>query len=488
MRLKMKYWRQILVGAAVAASIFSFGGCNKNNDGNTSETDSLKRDLIIKNYLKSEYMDVYYYWSDYVPDNVNASSMSIYDYFDALLYSKDRWSWMMDRDNYITMATGTVSSSFGVSYGQMVKYYGDYDIRVKYVIEGGPMYNAGVRRGWVLDSLGGKEMMSAIRDGTYQTLMSTSPQTFTFTDLEGKNHALKVTAGNFSSKSYFKYCLFTSADFPGLTSPVGYFNYRSFMEQKLGEMGEAMAYFKKSGIKDLILDLRYNGGGDGEASQKLADYLAPASANGDVYAVRSHNALLTKEGWNSESKIARNDTSLNLDHLYIITTSGTASASEVILNGLKPLMNVTQVGDTTYGKPNGMYVFFYPGTSEERKEIDSGNYSNLEYCFLPICFYTDNKLGEGHYENGIVPDNYRPDDLCHDFGVDEDNIKACLTHIVTGSFPALPSIKKSASAASGGISRNRAIFDDSKLQPEFGMYILRPDEEQVEALDKSLGK
>ena len=186
------------------------------------------------------------------------------------------------------------------------------------------------------------------------------------------------------------------------------------MEQKLGEMGEAMAYFKKSGIKDLILDLRYNGGGDGEASQKLADYLAPASANGDVYAVRSHNALLTKEGWNSESKIARNDTSLNLDHLYIITTSGTASASEVILNGLKPLMNVTQVGDTTYGKPNGMYVFFYPGTSEERKEIDSGNYSNLEYCFLPICFYTDNKLGEGHYENGIVPDNYRPDDLCHE--------------------------------------------------------------------------
>ena len=186
----MKYWRQILVGAAVAASIFSFGGCNKNNDGNTSETDSLKRDLIIKNYLKSEYMDVYYYWSDYVPDNVNASSMSIYDYFDALLYSKDRWSWMMDRDNYITMATGTVSSSFGVSYGQMVKYYGDYDIRVKYVIEGGPMYNAGVRRGWVLDSLGGKEMMSAIRDGTYQTLMSTSPQTFTFTDLEGKNHVI----------------------------------------------------------------------------------------------------------------------------------------------------------------------------------------------------------------------------------------------------------------------------------------------------------
>jgi hypothetical protein len=253
------------------------------------------------------------------------------------------------------------------------------------------------------------------------------------------------------------------------------------MSQKLGEVREAFAYFKKAGVKKLILDLRYNGGGDGDASQLLADYLAPASANGEVYCKRSHNAYLKSKGWDEESKVERNDTSLELDHLYIITSSSTASASEVILNGMKPLMNVTQVGDTTYGKPNGMYVLFYPGTSAERDEINAGNYSHLDYCFLPICFYNQNKNGEGNFENGIYPDNYRPDDLTHDLDANEDNIKACLTHIVTGSFPALPSVRNS--VAGNRSQHYKASFDDSKLQPAFGTYLIHPDESKLKQLE-----
>lgn len=466
------------VSAAAATAFALLGalsvteGCTKWNNGGEGEKDSLKHDVTVKKYLKDNYMDVYYYWSSYVPDDVNTLSYDIYDYFDKLLYSKDRWSWMMDRDYYVSMVTGEVTGSFGVSYGQMVDYYDDYDIRVRYVIEGGPMYDAGVRRGWTLESINGKGIMEAIRDGSYKTLMNTSPQTCVFTDLEGASRTVNVTASSFVSKSFFKYCLFTDKDFPGLDAPVGYFNYRSFMAEKLDETGAAMAFFKKAGIKDLILDLRYNGGGDGEASQLLADLLAPPSADGEVYAVRSHNELLTSKGWNSESKVERNDTSLNLDRLYIITGDGTASASEVILNGMKPLMNVTQVGDTTYGKPNGMYVLFYPGTEEEMDEVNGGNFSHLEYCFLPICFYTDNKNGQGHYEEGIAPDNWRPDDLYHDFDASEDNIKACLTHIATGKFPALPPV-----AATKGRTRGEGIkasFDDSKLEPAFGTYILKP--------------
>ncbi|MCI2082435.1 MAG: S41 family peptidase [Bacteroidales bacterium] len=477
----MKYLQIVITSAAVAASLGGMNSCNLWNTGNTSQNDSLKHDLAVKKYLKNNYMDVYYYWNDYVPDDVDPSSNGIYDYFDDLLYSKDRWSWMMDKDYYVSMTTGEVTGSFGVSYGQMIDYYDDYDVRVRYVIEGGPMYNAGVRRGWVLDSLGGESMRQSIIDGTYQTLMDTSPQTYTFTDLNGTNHTFTLSAATFNAKSYLKYCLFTDKDFSGLTSPVGYLNYRSFMAQKIDEIGEAMAYFKKADIKDMILDLRYNGGGDGDAAQALADYLAPPSANGEVYAVRSHNKLLSSKGWDSESTIERNDTSLNLDRLYIITTDGTASASEVILNGMKPLMNVTQVGDTTYGKPNGMYVLLYPGTDEELNEIDAGNYSNLEYCFLPICFYTDNKNGVGHYEDGIAPDDLRPDDLYHDFDANEDNIKACLTDIVTGSFPNLPVITSKSSISPFG---RKARFNDGSLQPSFGMYMIKPDRKQFETLRK----
>ena len=63
------------------------------------------------------------------------------------------------------------------------------------------------------------------------------------------------------------------------------------------------------------------------------------------------------------------------------------------LNGLKPLSNLKHVGDTTYGKPNGMYVFYYPGDNAAYAKYNAGNFSGLKYVFLPICFYNAN--GEG---------------------------------------------------------------------------------------------
>jgi C-terminal processing protease CtpA/Prc len=114
--------------------------------------------------------------------------------------------------------------------------------------------------------------------------------------------------------------------------------------------------------------------------------------------------------------------------LYILGSKGTASASEVIINGFKPLMDVVLVGRQTYGKPNGMYVISYP----------ENNYTSPQYIFLPIAFFTVNSVNEGNYVNGIEPDHSRPDDLYHEFGINEDWVKACLTHSATGAFPPLP--------------------------------------------------
>ncbi|EKD31164.1 MAG: hypothetical protein ACD_77C00381G0001, partial [uncultured bacterium] len=150
--------------------------------------------------------------------------------------------------------------------------------------------------------------------------------------------------------------------------------------------------------------------------------------------------------------------SLNLDRIFILTSKGTASASEVILNGFDPLMNVIQVGSTTYGKPNGMYVLPYP---EE-------DYESPDYVFLPICFFSVNSVGQGHYVDGIAPDQSRPDDLYHEFGVNEDWVKSCLTYISTGSFPALPA--KPATAISVDFRGRMAVEEDS---PNYGRYVNR---------------
>ena len=84
-----------------------------------------------------------------------------------------------------------------------------------------------------------------------------------------------------------------------------------------------------------------------------------------------------------------------------------------------------------------MYVYLYPA---HLAAYDKGDYSALQYVFLPICFYNTNGLGENIPDTGMIPENQRPDDLYHDFDATEDNILACLYHIVHGSYPDLPEV------------------------------------------------
>jgi len=252
--------------------------------------------------------------------------------------------------------------------------------------------------------------------------------------------------------------IITSADFPGLPYPVAYFNYYAFKAGMTSEIDDAMAAFKAVNVKELILDLRYNGGGDAAATQLLSNYIAPASANGKIVAKRKHNDKLSAydSDVNTMTIVKRVSNSLDLNRLIILTSGGTASASELIINGFKPLMNVLQVGRTTYGKPNGMYVWFYP----ENEELYP------DYVFLPIAFYSVNSLGEGNYETGLVPDQQRPDDLYHDFGLEEDWLKSSLIFIATGSWPSIPTALPTAAPQFSGAKIK--IEEDS---PDYGKYI-----------------
>lgn len=399
-----------------------------------------------------------YYWYKGVPSSISAINyVNIFDYFDAHLVSEDRWSWMMTGEDYLDSGAG-ISTSYGASYSQAIDYYNDYGIRARYVFPNTPLSEKGVKRGWELTHLNGTPVMDLVRAGTFNSEMDKTTNSFTFKNLEGTSTTFTASSRVISTRSFLKTEVYTADQFPGLPYSVGYFNYYTFNKNMLSDIEEAMATFKTAGIKALILDLRYNGGGDGEATALLANYIAPSSAEGKVVARREHNDRYSQYD-NVEStttKVKRIAGSLNLDRIFILTSKGTASASEVILNGFDPLMNVIQVGSTTYGKPNGMYVLPYP---EE-------DYDNPDYVFLPICFFSVNSTGQGHYVDGIVPDQSRPDDLYHDFGVNEDWVKSCLTYISTGSFPALP--PKPATAISTDFRGKMSVDEDS---PNYGKYV-----------------
>lgn len=433
--------------------LISAVSCDK---GTTQPTEEEK----IKTYLFGLMNDIYYWYKE-IPKNIDPKPIhSIYNYFDTLLVDRDRWSWMMSGEDYLASETG-VYLTYGASFSQAIDHYNDYSVRVRYVFDNSPMSEHGVKRGYVLTHLNGIPVMDLIGNNTFNTIINRSSNTFTFTDYNGSPFTFEASAREVSTRSVLKTIVITSGDFPGLPYPVGYFNYYSFKAGMLSDIEEAMAVFKSAGIRELILDLRYNSGGDGTASQLLSNYIAPASAEGKIVARRRHNDKLSEydDDPNTMTIVKRVANSLDLNRLIILAGKGTASASEIIINGFDPLMNLVQIGTTTYGKPNGMYVWFYP---ENEKD-------NPDYVFLPIAFFSVNSIGFGEYEDGIEPDNHRPDDLYHDFGLGEDWLNAALTYITTGTFPPLPPARFPSKPAIP--AAKLAVSED---MPGYGLYKVKP--------------
>ena len=475
--------------AALAFVLLLAQGCPRVNPEEEEEQRKIAADpeYAAKDFLRSQYMDVFYYWRDQVMDR-NATlkpyDYPIEDFFDKMLYSGDRWSWMCDKEEYVSGETGVIQGTWGVSLGQAIEYYNDYGIRVRYIYPGSPFEKYGVTRGAIMTEIAGKNIADDEEGFTKEKLnifnenYNKTPQSFKFRLTDGSEVSFTASmVSSLSTRTSLITRIIQPSEYPGLTEPVGYFLYMSFKANFLDDINRAMTSFHDAGVHSVIVDLRYNGGGDARASQLLVDYLAPLSAVGKPYVVRKHNSYLASlnEAYSDEKNtatVAGNENSLSLDKLYFIVGGGTASASEMVINGLEPYYREKQqmVGDTTYGKPNGMYVLMYPGLKADYEAYNKGDYSNLEWVFLPICFYNENSEGKPIDDNGFVPNLYRPDDLYHDFGVDESSIAACLEHIVSGTYPsAIPgSPRRSALTKSAGKGQCRIETEENR--PEYGSY------------------
>lgn len=486
--MKAKKTSRWLLFAALLPMLFILQACPADPQEEEKNRIDADPDYEAKVFFRDQYMDVYYYWRDEVRGRnagVKPYDYEIYDYFDKLLYEKDRWSWMCDKEYYVSDETGVITGTWGISLGQAIEYYNDYNLRVRYIYPGSPMEPYGITRGAVLTKINGKNVEDDETGFTQEKLdiyrndFFKSPQTFTFRLADGRETTFTASmASELNTRTSLITKIFQPGDFPGLSEPVGYFLYMAFKANFLDDIAQAMTYFRDNGVHKLIMDLRYNGGGDTRASDTLMTYLAPRSAVGKPYVTRHHNSYLASldESFSDENNtvpVGGNAAALDLDRIYFITGSGTASASEMVINGLRPYMGdkLQMVGDTTYGKPNGMYVLFYPGSNADYKAYNKGDYSRLQWAFLPIAFFNYNSRGESIPWDGFVPDNYRPDDLYHDFGVAESDINACLTHIVTGTWPAIPGTPRRNAVTKAGPRRGYRI-DLEEDKPGYGRYVV----------------
>lgn len=202
---------------------------------------------------------------------------------------------------------------------------------------------------------------------------------------------------------------------------TGYLVFRNFVDPGVPALNSAFIEFSNAGVTQLIVDLRYNGGGLLRVAEHFANLLASRDHPGlPFYSLRFNDK---NSGRNETFLFTTNPPTiaLSLDKLVFITTPATASASEMLINGLPPYVETITVGDTTFGKPVGQLGFRF-----------------CEQVLRPVSFEFVNGLGEGGFFDGIGPDCVAADDVTVPFGVTgEDSFDAAVHWLATGSCPAV---------------------------------------------------
>jgi carboxyl-terminal processing protease len=374
-------------------------------------TDAMARDSLY--YL----MKQWYYWYDLMPSVNKANYADPYKLLEAMRYKElDKWSFVADYNEFVAEMLGEF-----VGHGIRIGVDEDSIARIAMIYSKSPLYAEGVRRGWIVKSVNGYDIAKIIIDGdatAYNTAMGASTagitNKFVFVKPDSTEVEISSTKSSFTINSVLQY------DTLKLSSGVtGYLAFESFIEPSPAELAVAFDFFNSCNIKDLILDLRYNSGGYLYVAQGLASEIAGQALynSGSVFAMLQYNNKNLNQ--NYTYRFTDPESNLSLTRLVVISTRLTASASEAVMNGLKPYMNVVSIGDTTNGKPVGMN-----GWSVGKK-----------YFFWPITFKIINKNNEGDYFDGIAPGKVVADDITHDFGDrNELCLKEAIHYLETGSF------------------------------------------------------
>lgn len=405
-----KYMKKLVFLTIIISLIFS--SCKKVEEPavNPGLTDAMARDSLY--YL----MRQWYYWYDKMPAVTKENYKDPYELMNAMRYSTlDKWSFVADYNEFIDEMQGTF-----VGHGIRIGVDGSLRARIAMIYNKSPLYLSGVRRGWMVKTINGYDISKIIQDGdaaAYNTALGPSTagvtNTFVFNRPNGTDTTITSTKSSFTVNTVLLY------DTLHLSSGVtGHLVFESFIEPSPAELDVAFKYFEDNNVKDLILDLRYNSGGYLSVAQYLASKIAGKAAfnSGSVFASLQYNNKNSEQ--NYTYKFVDPKVNLTFTKLIVISTRLTASASEAVMNGLKPYMNIVSIGDTTTGKPVGMN-----GWSVGKK-----------YFYWPVTFKLVNKNNEGDFFQGIAPAELVADDITHDFNDrNELCLKEAIHYLETGS-------------------------------------------------------
>ena len=192
---------------------------------------------------------------------------------------------------------------------------------------------------------------------------------------------------------------------------VGYLSFLSFLETSENELNDAFNTFEEENVDELVLDLRHNGGGRISVAEQLGSLIAGNAVENTTFTRFAYNDKYAHQ--NSSYSFRSRNNALDLPRVYVLTSANTCSASEMVINSLRPFIDVVTIGDRTCGKPYATQSRTRCGKSINALEIDLLNAANV-----------------GGYYNGIDADCPVADDVAQQLGQPSENLfSAALFHM-----------------------------------------------------------
>ncbi len=426
----------------IASMLFTaIPACEKENNGNGNE---LPEETLILNNWIWEGMNEVYLWESFIPDLDWREEPDPKAFFNKLLYEGDKNSWIVDDYEELAAMFDGVETATGMSAYPMI-YSGNQVVSfVEFVTPGSPAAETGIARGDIIYTIDGTILTS----DNYYTLYYQTTATFGFADWNGNTMVpngieIPLTAIELNQNPVV---YDEVIDYQG--QKIGYLVYTQFtageQDEWLDELDGVFSEFKAAGVSDVVVDLRYNPGGSLDLSAYMAASLAPASVmeENEVFVDLVWNDLYNNywagadldddgqadglESFQLRVRMPESDLNLNLSSVYFLTTDGTASASESLMTGLYPYMNVVQIGTSTYGK---CYASITIDDWEEPKRHN--------WAMQPIVIKYSNAEGFTDFVSGIAPDIEIEDNLLYakPFGSLEDPLLARALEEITGVSP-----------------------------------------------------
>lgn len=357
-----------------------------------------------------ENMSYWYLWNNELPTDVD-KNLEPETYFDKLLHPNDRFSWIQEDYEELLNSLQGISREAGYEFALFREKEGSDNVimRVVYTKPESPAAEAGLNRGDAVSMINGKQ----ITVGNYQSLLQEIRESHTLTykplileeERFGEAKTISLSTIQYTENPNYLHKVISVED-----RKIGYYVYNFFASgtnrqpgRYDSEMDEVFAGFKSSGITDLVIDLRYNSGGSESAARNLASLIGVGVSESKVFLKRRYNDEVQKAILGDpdlgpdflesryKTKTANVGSQLASGRVYILTSSRTASASELIINSLKPFMDVFLIGDNTVGKNVGSISLY--------EEKDPKNTWGMQ----PVVVKVYNSLDASDYDDGFAP-------------------------------------------------------------------------------------